>query len=696
MQPFTNCTTIIVAQKDTLKQDIFSANLTPVLLLIQNARTPNVSLNWNISNRFSVARRLIPSHHCWAYLTLFPERDPSFADTTMTGKLSDQSLDETRTIEKYFNAKPFMMSEFVSHQYIIFLTEQRLKIQTFLNNILLKGRYVFGLREILIINVAPESISQSFDADCLFNIYYQNVYRLEEDDHKQYASNAWWHIVTCSPGDQEKCYKNIVHVANVVADRNKYFWTLNLLIEERTRTLLKNSSKEKGNLHRIANQTTFRDFMTFLVFEEMLSHDDKYISFSHSFYGKGELLIAPRSTRAITQFTLEEVESLSFVSCYQVKPYSSWVSVLSSPFDKSSWISLSVCFAAVAAILSWFPSGRLNLIGAFVLMGISLENSVLGVYQKKLLVCRWNRFFGLAILIGGWTMLCGTLLTNWYKTVFTMEMILPVRYPPPWTSVMNIDKLEVIMPFQLFVGTEHLVEKGEDGYYRLLQFYAELQMRLPYYENEGQREMISGYGKLAAALYDMIDDFISDLGNNSPGFDLRKIPIRPIWYNETGRLIRKLSSCGKVAYFDKKKNIASLIPFLNDNIDQKTYLSGEDTFFKSITGWKMEQVRGNYAMKRLSRLMSSGIYLHWENWFNLIKPRKMFHHFANWTYSKHAAVAKLDFKSKIVTAFYSYGVCIVVCVVTLGMEILIVEICNNLLLYLKNCFFNVLITLIVE
>lgn len=257
---------------------------------------------------------------------------------------------------------------------------------------------------------------------------------------------------------------------------------------------------------------------------------------------------------------------------------------------------------------------------------------------------------------------------------------------------MNINNLEVIMSFQLFIGSEDVIEKTEYVYYRLLQFYAELQMRLPHYE--GQSEILSSYENLAGALYDVIDDFFSGLDNDSTGRG--NIPVQPIWYDEPGLLVSKLSGCGKIAYFDKKNNIASLLPFLNDNIDQKAYLSGEDTFFKSIIGWKVELVRDNYAQKRLSRLIISGIYTHWENWFNLVKPRKIFHHYANWTYPRHAAVAKLDFKSKIVTAFYSYGVCIGICLIALAIEILLVGIYRHLLLYFRSHFIQILLNIIVE
>ncbi|OXA54855.1 hypothetical protein Fcan01_11576 [Folsomia candida] len=76
-------------------------------------------------------------------------------------------------------------------------------------------------------------------------------------------------------------------------------------------------------------------------------------------------------------------------------------------------------------------------------------------------------------------------------------------------------------------------------------------------------------------------------------------PLIPIDYNETDRLLETLSTCRKVAFLDTKENIASILPFLNDNENRVKYLAGEDSFCRIIRGWQIFPIRGNYAEKRL-------------------------------------------------------------------------------------------------
>lgn len=167
-----------------------------------------------------------------------------------------------------------------------------------------------------------------------------------------------------------------------------------------------------------------------------------------------------------------------------------------------------------------------------------------------------------------------------------------------------------------------------------------------------------------------LDSFILRLDWAIRTLILSETPIKPIQDNETDRLVKKLSTCGKIAFIDTTENIAAILPFLNDNPDHIKYLTGVEPFFKASRGWLIYPVRGNYAERRLQIMVSSGIYGHWENWYRLLKTRRLFHIYANWTFPKFDAVSQLNHNSKVVTGFYISGIFLVGCFLCLGYEVL--------------------------
>lgn len=148
-------------------------------------------------------------------------------------------------------------------------------------------------------------------------------------------------------------------------------------------------------------------------------------------------------------------------------------------------------------------------------------------------------------------------------------------------------------------------------------------------------------------------------------------PYKPIHYKEVERFVNTLSTCEKTAFIDTKENIASLLPFVNDNADKRKYFAGKEPFFTVVRGWDIFPIRANYVQKRLKVMIHSGIYGHWEAWFRFAKPNKLFHHYANWTYPKFDAVSQLNYNSKILSGFYISGICIVACLFCLTAEILV-------------------------
>lgn len=82
-------------------------------------------------------------------------------------------------------------------------------------------------------------------------------------------------------------------------------------------------------------------------------------------------------------------------------------------------ISFVIVVLILTSVLKRYTSD-----GLFLVVGLVLENSGLSMYDTR---CRQNGYpnFGMGTLVALWTILIGTILVNWYKTCFTMEMIVP-------------------------------------------------------------------------------------------------------------------------------------------------------------------------------------------------------------------------------------------------------------------------------
>ncbi|OXA42297.1 7-cyano-7-deazaguanine synthase [Folsomia candida] len=144
------------------------------------------------------------------------------------------------------------------------------------------------------------------------------------------------------------------------------------------------------------------------------------------------------------------MSSFSFVSCYKVKSDTFILSGLTTPFDTYSWISILFSVSITALILTLLPrtcrSERF-----YAMIGVLLENSV--ACENKLFQERFpamSKVFGVRILLGVWILTSGTFLTNWYKTSFTMDMIVPALYTPPWETWLDIQGMEALLPLNMF------------------------------------------------------------------------------------------------------------------------------------------------------------------------------------------------------------------------------------------------------
>ncbi|OXA41465.1 Parvalbumin beta [Folsomia candida] len=321
-------------------------------------------------------------------------------------------------------------------------------------------------------------------------------------------------------------------------------------------------------------------------------------------------------------FFLYDVQAYSFVSCHQIRSNSNIVKPLSSPLDEWSWALPATYFISVVLILTLLWK-QVNSDGIFLMIGISLENSVLSSsdYQTKLKPTN-SSLIGLNTIIGVWILLVGTILTNWYKSIFTMEIIVPTLYHSPWTTVMDVEGIRILMPFKLM--GEYSVVSIKFEYFRHKYFYTQVLFRCQEIARErGEYKRLMVYKNRAKALVNLLRPHFGMNENgwikNSGVFSdflridephpfnksiLKDYPIQPVEYDkrDSYSVVKILSTCEKVALIDKTENIVKITNFLNDNQEKKRFVQGDnDHFFSAIRGWMIPPVRNNYVEERLKR-----------------------------------------------------------------------------------------------
>ncbi|OXA36901.1 hypothetical protein Fcan01_28331 [Folsomia candida] len=126
---------------------------------------------------------------------------------------------------------------------------------------------------------------------------------------------------------------------------------------------------------------------------------------------------------------------------------------LASPFDADIWTCAAICFTTLIIVLT-LRLRRYISDGFLVVIGLSLENSAsLSVYENSFRRKGYS-MLGINALVLAWSLLVGTVLTNWYKMLLTMEMIIPKVYQSPWTSLMEVEGIRILMPSTHLVGVD--------------------------------------------------------------------------------------------------------------------------------------------------------------------------------------------------------------------------------------------------
>ncbi|OXA48214.1 hypothetical protein Fcan01_16970 [Folsomia candida] len=656
---FSNCTTLIDIGDD---QTNFALQINPSILVSSSVK----QFNYTGTDRAGIARRKNIIGHCWSFIILFPEND-------LTRSLSGKSRTHFVTdLILHFIKKPYYVETIRLPQYIVWLTKlaphfQYLLQATSVDMISLFGSYNFVLVSVRVdlygeLGLVAES---GEDLPCLYcyNRYYSNSVK---------NISLPWLRINCSHAKQFSFFEDLSKFIESISHLNKYFWEVDAWIN-----ITSNASNKDTNVIKtikrtyftqpvtnvdhlkIAKLTTFNEFLGFWVFQDLLFNivntSEKYpqrkvysIEKMHNLYPLGELSYAPDVYHSIIPI---ELKFWTFLSCSGVGYHTSPLKQIFTPFQTNVWIGITVI---ILILISLLVSVQLDVRLVFLMAGILLENSVLIPYEKKISGRKFHT--GFKIMLGSYSILFGTVLTNYYKTSFTKEMIIPVKQTAPWQTILDIKNFTFYIPYEALMASEAL-----DGMTSILDYLyftkllTRFSTRAQCDDVDETMSLLGGYCRLAASLADSIvfPDFM-----DTNQTDVFSSFIRPIRYNEVEKLVKGLSTCDKSAYMDSKENVVHAAEFLNDNTHGKVFKKGEDGFMTGMHGWQTTPVQNNFVWDRLNVMISSGIFNYWDAWFKRNKPKKLFQHYANWSHSKIDDVPQLQFNTKISTGFQIYGICI--------------------------------------
>ncbi|OXA40183.1 hypothetical protein Fcan01_24827 [Folsomia candida] len=657
--PFENCTTMVFT-KVTFALGMIHV---PIISFVYDTNT-TLGTGGIIHDKFSIVRKRNSAPHCWATFAILPE----------TASLFDQ--------DEYINLPPFIYRTWRSH-YFIMITAVIHEVEGYLRQYSVLSN--LHLVQVILVDITQENNS-------LLRFGYHNIYHIKKPAAIGMEKSEAWYPITCAPAH---CFDQLVLLDQNVSRLNKYFWTayvlgpnIPLLSDLVDHIDLRNKCQSRHAFQRIADVTSFHGFLSYLILQDVLIYDFKYSTPFHTFESMYGMHFQSRGGFG---FIMNDVQKYSFISCYGIRRNSEMLGSLSSPFDMISWACIGTCFTTVVLILT-LTLGRYLSDGVFVVIGISLENSTsLPVYE--------NRFTrkgypspGVCTLVAIWSIFVGTILRNWYKSCFTMELIVPTVYESPWTSVMDVEQIRILMPFGLLGGNTPDWKSLAD-FFRYKLFYLKiLQHCIKIRKGRGDNKLGVVHKKVAENLVKrLIPHFgmdnnlrtvrnatfspIGGLNDPHPLYEktaLKDYPIHPVKYDEPDSygVITTLKTCEKVALMDTKENIATITNFLNDRDQKLKYLMGDgDSFFTRIRGWVIPPVRNNYVEKRLKVFISSGILEHFKVLYKLWEPTNI-----PWNYTarigpKVEAVSRLDFSSKVTAGFYVSGMGLILCILVLLAEI---------------------------
>ncbi|OXA46096.1 Membrane protein insertase YidC [Folsomia candida] len=653
---FKNCTIVLVSPQSGNNSTLHNSTIGPNFHLYSDEISTPIIIIGNqyiaqVLKEISLFKKRDTSQFC---LTLvYPveynlkgsniEGESNFDFSRVTAKIQDFF----RNLQYYWVKKSFM-------QYIILKASA--PAQHFLDSIEKYFSVDLKFMEILVLfedsNTSGSSTSMSFR--------YYNKYSVSQ------ASP--WIRVECSL-KKCSCFEKVRSVMQEISRGNKYFWNMaawgrfrgppygHSWTERFTQINEIVGHSSNFDLFQIASEksVTFDEFLSYLLLQDVLDYYANLTDSSIPGYvarNGFHFLNALGKIPYDDSFTpwdviLVKKESFNFLSCYKVSRQSDTASVLSAPFDGVTWVLLTTLLTAVTFVFlivtkllqsyNWVS----DLLTYFIL-GVLWENSILHNFEKRMVQKRLS----VKLVFTVYIFLYGTILTNLYKTSFTMETIVPSKASSPWGNLTELLKSGgSLKPFKFFIGIETLLSSLD------LKIFEERDYLFLYQWNQ------------------IIDSNLPLSSSNSVDWGVLR-NVTPLLYKEPAYFVNNLSLCDHVAYLDSSENVAKLVPFLNDNYNQIVFLGGKGSFLVPFWyGWQTRHVRNGYVWNRLKKFISSGIYSYWTAWFERVKPKKLFHQWANWT-GTNARVKKLvGVKSKVWVRIYLFIGGVVICWIAFGYEI---------------------------
>ncbi|OXA60700.1 hypothetical protein Fcan01_04700 [Folsomia candida] len=657
IDPFLNCTTVLILPNGAIIS-ILSWETNPIIVVSSDTNISTYSYPSGGTTRSSRSRRRRINNHCWAFFILLPEYH-------YTLQLQpSQSKNDFFPRLFHFLKHPCFIEIVEISQYLIWLTTTRSTYQTEIALLTQDSMESLAHRHVVLVSVTiHQGVAELVHDAGIIPLHCHNRY------HAGNISSPFF-TIHC---DQHTCFTQLTNFTESITQLNKYFWEVeawrnsdgsdrsNAVVEGIKKKYF-SQSDQSVDMRKIALLTNFDEFLGFWIFEDIIfligksKEIHKPNNYLYVFGARQELKFGSGYHHSVIQI---ETKSFSFLSCHQVGHHISTLSQLFTPFHLIVWILLgcSVLIVALIALLASYHCKNFHFV--LFIIGILLENSVLSHYDKLRVSVKQH---GVQIFIGVVVLLYGTLLTNWYKTSFTKEMILPTVYTKPWKSIVDLKNFTFYIPLDTFTTREEMESIDAMGRTDVF-FYVKLLKRLSISavcDEAGLPQVLDGHCKMTKLLLKSVHFIkgkaVSDL-------------LKPLRYRDPLHLVENLSFCDKTAYLDNSDNVASVLPYLNDNFDGKVFMKGEDGFMPTFHGWQSIPVHNSFPWKRLKVMISSGIYAHWDSWFKRMKSARLFMHYADWTHLRNRKLKILQFNSKIATSFYVFGICVGMCVICAGGEI---------------------------
>lgn len=402
LSTFSSCTTILDLQN--------SSRLSiPVLhqpVILVNLPRTTTSYGEHATQQASFVSRKNTGKFCYAFVFILPD----FENPSKREELSRA----TKILWKLHLSSPFVLETFVM-QYFVCVTNFPMELiihsSTLGGMSDLRGHLIFPT----INNVAN------------LNFHYLNNY-FDPITEKLLPARI---PISCLSFD---CFAAIDSTTNLICRLIRLFWSYEAwwdLEESIPRVGHVKSQLAKNNPHRVVNlSSSFAEFMALWLFAgiENLTVPNTRVIFK--FTPSRILLYKPNYTMDVVFL---ERETLNFLSCYAMGRRISTFGALVSPFDATTWLTLAFSLVLVSISLGRLLTSEENNVNLsfapLVSFGVMLESSTMGGIEFNLLGKRGNVGFRLVLIV--WVLSVGTVLTNWYKSNFTLEMIVPFEITAP-------------------------------------------------------------------------------------------------------------------------------------------------------------------------------------------------------------------------------------------------------------------------